>query len=505
VTRPWLRRIAPFVVALAALLAACSVHVAANSPTATTSPATTGGPNGAGTTSTTTGTRSISWTSCDSDFECAKVEVPVDYQHPDGPKLSIALVKVPATDPSKRIGSLLVNPGGPGGSGIDLAEGNSWPSAIRERFDIVGFDPRGVGRSSPLDCHQTLAEMYHSDPTPRTTAETTHLLQESRTFVHNCATAYRALLPHLGTRDVARDLDQIRLALGEPKLNYLGYSYGTSIGQVYADLYPTHIRAMVLDGIVRLGQPGLEAAADQGRSFERNLDAFEAGCTTDPSCPLGDTAAAVVTRVQAKVEAAPIPAPGQDRPLGPGEFQLGVGQALYSQSEWSSLASALEQADHGNGSDLVRLADAYLQRNPDGSYPNGFEIYFAVSCLDWSWPHDPAAILAAGRATARTAPHLGEGTVTDYVRCAYWPTPPQPLTPPKAVGSPPIVVVSTTNDPATPYVDGVALAKRLPKGVLVTHRGNGHTIYAQGDACVDDAVNQYLITLTPPTNGLVCG
>ncbi len=182
-----------------------------------------------------------------------------------------------------------------------------------------------------------------------------------------------------------------------------------------------------------------------------------------------------------------------------------MGEALYSQAEWTALATALEQADQGNGSGLVRLADAYLQRNPDGSYPNGFEIYFAVSCLDWSWPHDPATVLAAGRAAAKAAPHLGEGTVTDYVRCAYWPTPSQPLTPPKAIGSPPIVVVSTTNDPATPYVDGVALARRLPQGVLITHRGNGHTIYAQGDACVDDAVNTYLITLKPPPNGLVCG
>ncbi|HEY7939910.1 MAG TPA: alpha/beta fold hydrolase, partial [Acidimicrobiales bacterium] len=231
--RPSIHRSATFVAVLAALLAACSVHVAANSgPSTSAGGGTT--PGTSGSSPTTSGTKSISWTSCDSSFECATVQVPVDYAHPDGPKLSIALVKVPASDPSKRIGSLLVNPGGPGGSGIDLAEGNPWPSDIHERFDVVGFDPRGVGRSSPLDCHRTLAEMYHSDPTPRTAPETSHLLQESRTFVRNCATAYRALLPHLGTRDVARDLDQIRVALGESKLNYLGYSYGTSIGQVYA-------------------------------------------------------------------------------------------------------------------------------------------------------------------------------------------------------------------------------------------------------------------------------
>jgi len=503
--RPSIRHSAVLVAVLAALLAACSVRVGGSSGPTTSAGGGSTTPGTSGSSPTTSGTSSITWTSCDGSFECAKVQVPVDYTHPDGPKLSVALVKVPASDPSKRIGSLLVNPGGPGGSGIDLAEGNPWPADIHERFDIVGFDPRGVGRSSPLDCHRTLAEMYHSDPTPRTAQQTSHLLQESRTFVRNCATAYKALLPHLGTRDVARDLDRIRVALGESKLNYLGYSYGTSIGQVYADLFPTHIRAMVLDGIVRLGQPGLEAATDQGLSFEKNLEAFEKGCTANPPCALGSDPAAVVSRVQAKVEAAPIAAPGQDRPLGPGEFQLGVGEALYSQAEWTALATALKQADQGNGSGLVRLADAYLERNPDGTYPNGFEIYFAVSCLDWSWPHDPAAVLAAGRAASKAAPHLGEGTVTDYVRCAYWPTPSQPLTPPKAIGSPPIVVVSTTNDPATPYVDGVALARRLPQGVLITHRGNGHTIYAQGDACVDDAVNTYLITLKPPPNGLVCG
>lgn len=490
-------RRSPRVLALAAvvlcgILAGCSVSVQHRTGTTSDGNGTTShGPDtGAG-----SGTRpKLKWRSCDAHFQCATLTVPVDYDQPDGATLQLALVRHRATNPDKRIGSLVVNPGGPGGSGIDLAESLWLGEDIDARFDLVGFDPRGVGRSTPIECHDNLQELYAADPAPATPAATAHLLAVSKTFVNTCAERYRDLLPHLGTRDVARDLDRIRAALGDEKLTYLGYSYGTSIGQVYADLFPTKVRAVVLDGVVRLGESGLDAATSQAFAFEQALDAFLLDCTKSSSCPLGDNPGATIDRVIARARRKPIPAPGADRPLGPGELQLGVGQALYSKQLWPVLRQALVSADKGDGSGLVALADQYLQRNSDGSYPNGFEVYFAVSCLDWDWPRDPERIFNQGRLVAERAPRLGEGIVTDYVRCAMWPTPPQPLTAPKAVGSPTILVVSTTGDPATPYANGVDLAHALPHGALITYRGEGHTIYGQGNRCVDDKVNTYLMT-----------
>ena len=451
---------------------------------------------------------SLDWHGCTDEpppFQCASLTVPVDYSHEGGATLALALVRKQATDSAARVGSLLVNPGGPGGSGIDFVTGNVWSPQISKHFDIVGFDPRGVGQSTPLNCHATLEKMYSVDPDPRTPTAVAKLLTVSKTFVAGCATKYKSLLPFLGTRNVARDMDRIRIALDEKKLTYLGYSYGTSIGQVYADLFPTHVRAMVLDGVVKLGQPGLEAAEDQGKAFETALDNFFANCKTQPGCPLGADPEAVFDRVQSAAKSAPIPTTGNGgRVLSPGEFQLGVGQALYSQQLWPQLASALHAADLGDGEGLLALADQYLSRQPNGTYANGFEIYFAVSCLDWSWPRDPTAYLDAGKSVAAIAPRMGEGIVTDYVRCAYWPTPPQPLTPVQAKGSPAIVVVSTTDDPATPYVNGVELAKELPKGALITKVGTTHTAYGQGDSCVDGPVESYLVTLKAPAPGIRC-
>lgn len=413
-------------------------------------------------------------------------------------------MRIPATDPSARIGPLLVNPGGPGGSGIDLAENNIWPTAVTRRFDIVGFDPRGVGKSSPLDCGQTVEQMYSVDPAPRTPAAIAELERVSKTFVDGCAAKYRSLLPHMSTRDVADDMDDIRTALGVDKISYLGYSYGTSIGQVYADRYPTRIRAMVLDGVVRLGQPGIDAARDQGIAFDKVLGAFFASCRRKNPCPFGADPAKSFLAIRDKVRTGSLQTDDGNRKLTIGEFHLGVGQALYAEFLWPTLERGLADAAKGDGTALLMLADQYLGRNPDGTYENQTVPYFAVSCLDWSWPTKPDAYLAAGRAVAKVSPYLAEGIITDYIRCAYWPTPSQPLTPPKAKGSPLIVVVSTTDDPATPYANGVDLAKTLPDATLITKVGSTHTAYGQGNACVDNAVDAYLVSLRRPAANLRC-
>lgn len=446
----------------------------------------------------------LDWKSCDGSFECATLDVPLNYQEPDGKSLGLELVRRPAEDPSKRVGSLLVNPGGPGGSGIDFAENFSLPADVTEHFDIVGFDPRGAGRSAPLDCHSHLQEMYDADPTLATAADRAAYLEVSQEYVDECAAKEKDVLPYLGTLNVARDMDRIRAAVGDKKLNYLGYSYGTSIGQMYAQLFPKKVGAMVLDGVVDTQLTGLQGADQQAKGFDRALEAYFADCRSQTSCPLGKKPRDRLAALVASAERRDIPAPEVDRPASPGVVQLAIGDALYSKSAWPVLSTAIKDGLDGDGSRLVNLADEYLQREGDGSYGNGFDVYFAVSCLDSAWPRKPAKVFANARATGARYPLVGEGLVNDYVRCALWPVAPQPLPELTAPGSPPIVVISTTRDPATPYESGVKVADRLPEGVLISNDGDGHTVYAQGKPCVDDAVNRYLVDGTPPKDGLEC-
>lgn len=445
---------------------------------------------------------SLAWKACDGGFQCASLKVPLDYAKPGGRQVTLALARRPAT--GKRVGALVVNPGGPGGSGIELAEGKQFPAGVEQHFDVVGFDPRGVGRSTAISCHSHLQAMYDADPSPTTAAEKAAYLSVSRAYVDECARKAKALLPHLGTLDVVRDLDRIRIALGEPKLNYLGYSYGTSIGQMYAQLFPTHIRTMVLDGVVDTEETGLQAADEQAGGFEQALKAYLDDCRAQSSCALGPNPDAALARLVAMAEQRPIPAPNANRPATPGIVQLAIGVALYSKRSWPTLSDAVQKGLGGDGTELVQLADSYLGRKPDGTYGNSFDIYFAVSCLDNSWPRSPGAVFRNAKQAGKDYPLIGEGLVNDYVRCALWPVRPQPLPKLTAAGSPPILVISTTRDPATPYQSGVKVAHRLPHGVLLTNDGDGHTVFAQGKACVDDAVTRYLVDAKPPAGGLTC-
>ncbi len=498
-----MRRRATAAVLAAALLAggcASGDRSVAQGPTSEASPLATApeAPPSSDSNVGTTPSGSLDWTECDGGFECATLAVPVDHERPDGPTLDLGLVRQPAADPDRRIGSLLMNPGGPGGSAVEFVEGVApgLPSELRDRFDIVGFDPRGVGRSDALDCHDRIRAMYVTDPTIEDAGDRAALLRTSTAFVQECEQRYRDLLAHLGTRDVARDMDLIREAMGEDTLTYVGLSYGTSIGQVYADLFPERVRAMVLDGVVDLSTPGVEGAVVQATGFERALDNFAADCRRRSSCPIAADPEAAVERVIAAAERAPIPAARVGEPAGPGLVILALVQSMYSESLWAPLAQGVATALRGDASALVQLANSYLG-------VASFEIYFAVSCLDSAWPA-PDALLAAGKVAARSAPHFGEAIVTDYVRCSLWPARPQPLRPPEAAGSPPILVVSTTGDPATPYESGVAVADQLPQGVLLTNEGEGHTVVVDGKACIDDAVVPYLVGLEAPSDGTRC-
>lgn len=451
---------------------------------------------------TNAGDATLDWADCVGG-ECARLIVPLDHDEPDGRTLELALIRTSTADEDRRIGSLLLNPGGPGGSGVAMARYLRLPAEVTDRFDIVGFDPRGVGGSSPLDCHDGLEAMYDADPTMEDDADRRHFLEVSRRFVDLCEERHGDVLDHMGTVEVARDLDLIREALGDEQLNYLGFSYGTAIGQQYARLFPTRVRAMILDGVVDPAQGGLEGAFAQARAFEAALDRFIRRC--DDRLCLGDDTEAVIDGVIASAEQRPIEAPGADRPATPGVVQLAITQGLYADWLETELTAALIDAAAGDGTALVALADDYLGRVGD-DHPSGFEIYFAVSCLDSVWPRDPDDVFAAAKAAAGVAPRTGEALVNDYVRCALWPADPQPLEPiPGDVeGLAPILLVSTTGDPATPHETAVSLVEKIPGARLLTHEGDGHTVVASGDGCVDGLVGRYLIEARVPEADLLC-
>jgi pimeloyl-ACP methyl ester carboxylesterase len=448
----------------------------------------------------------ISWSRCDSMYECAVLEVPVDYRDAALGTLSLALKR--RTARGARIGSLLINPGGPGASGnqalVDMLPGMA---RLNERFDIVGFDPRGVGMSTPLDCHDTLQTLIATDPTPDSDAEWATLDQVSQRFADDCKQKYEKLLPHLGTQNVARDLDRIRAGLGEDKLSYLGFSYGTSIGAWYAELFPGRVRALVLDGAVSQQLSSLDLLLEQARGFELALSNYFAWCTARTSrCAWmqGKPAAQAFDSLQARIEATTLPAPGYDRRAGPGEFALAVIVPLYGGEQgWQLLSQALLGALRGDGSLLVELADAYLQRDARGEYGNITELNYAVNCVDNAQP-DYAAVRAAESRFQTSAPRFGVASLGSLLVCSHWAARGVDAAPPTGQGAPPIVVIGTVNDPATPYAWAESLASELSSGVLLTWEGEGHTAYTRGSRCIDAAVESYFIDLTVPAAGKRC-
>lgn len=439
----------------------------------------------------------IQWEDC-GGADCASVQVPLDYAQPDGKAIHVAVLRIPAS--GERRGALFVNPGGPGGSALQFAAAlpGVLPDAIGERFDIVGVEPRGLQGSAHIDCEVDYTELYRIDPTVDSPADRDAMVTSAEEYATACASQAGDLLPHVGTRDDARDIDSVRAAMGDAQLSYFGGSYGTVIGQIYADLFPTRVKAMVLDGIVELGPSGLELALSQSAGFEVALQRFADHCKSSGECA-NDNPVAAVEQVQALAERpGGIPAPDADRSAGPGEVNLGLGDALYSATLWPTLDAALANALHGDGSAMVELADQYLSAGD-------FGVYFAVNCIDFTWPRgDPDAFLVAAKTAAQTAPHFGEAIVTDYLRCVDWPAPPDPLTAVTAPGSPPILVISTTGDPATPYEGGVRVAERLSNGILITNQGDGHGAVTEGSSCVNALVAAYLLDDAVPRDGTVC-
>ncbi len=450
----------------------------------------------------------IAWKACSAGFQCARLTVPRDYAAPEAGQVSLALIRIRASSPSRRIGSLLVNPGGPGVSAVDFLRsfaGGSAPTALRARFDLVAFDPRGTTGSTPVSCLGTseLDRYFHIDPEPDSSAEVRALDAANRTFVAGCQKRSGTVLPHVSTQVAARDMDSVRAALREPRLTYLGYSYGTSLGAAYLDLFPTKVRAMVLDGALDPRLSWDQVLTGQGNGFEQAFRSFLTWCDRTPkSCRFraetqGDLTAAY-ERIAAKVETDPLPGSGA-RTVGPGELSYGAGQALYSTSYWPYLGGALADAANGQGASLLTLSDLYLERTSSG-YDNTIEANYAVNCVDRPWPRDLASYQRLADQLAKTAPHFGPAIGWSGSGCAVWPVPAtgQPHAV-RATGAPPVVVIGTTRDPATPYAWAQGLAEQLDKGVLMTFDGDGHTAYRRGAvACLAEPVTAYLLTGKAP-------
>ncbi|MEV5543427.1 alpha/beta hydrolase [Saccharopolyspora shandongensis] len=451
----------------------------------------------------------------DTSLECARLEVPIDYAEPQGQVITLGVLRKPATDPEHRTGSLLMNPGGPGASGMSAAASvasSIGQSDLGQRFDLIGFDPRGIGASEPavkcLTGPERDAERLDSDAdtSPAGIAATE---QEERDYVGKCAEhTGTKMLANVGSREVAKDMDVLRSALGDAKLTYLGYSYGTRIGAEYAETFPGNVRAMVLDGAIDPGQSTVDQLVAQGAGFQRAFNDFAAWCAKRQRCSLGpDPAQAVAVFQQLTRPLVDHPAPaGDGRELSYKDATMAAIQALYAPSLWDQLDNGLNELRQGSGRRLVSLADNYFSRESNGQYTNTTDAFDAVHCVDDQRVEDPAILREADRRYREVAPFLDNGNPPSAARdkCAFWPVPVTGEAAEPEVGAlPPTLVISTTGDPATPYQAGVKLAEAL-HGRLLTFEGTQHTVFMQGVTCVDDATTKYLVDLTLPAEGTRC-
>ncbi|MFJ4500483.1 alpha/beta hydrolase [Streptomyces sp. NPDC088864] len=457
----------------------------------------------------------LSWRDCGvSGFQCTTMKAPLDYAEPDGDEIELAVSRKKATGPGKRIGSLLVNPGGPGGSAIDYLQayaGIGYPAQVRARYDMVAIDPRGVARSEPVEC-LTGAQMdayTQVDQTPDDKAEVTELSAAFKKFAAGCEKRSGEILPHVSTVETARDMDMLRALLGDEHLNYVGASYGTFLGATYAELFPGRTGRLVLDGAMDPSLSSVEANRDQTAGFETAFRAFAEDCVQQADCPLGTTSASDAAdrlkRLFARLDAKPVPT-GESRELGESLATTGVIAAMYDESAWPQLRSALSAADSGDGAGLLALADSYYEREPDGKYANLMFANAAVNCVDLPPAFaGPEAVEKALPSFEKASPVFGRGFAWAALNCAHWPVPPTGTAHRiEAEGAAPIVVVGTTRDPATPYAWAESLADQLSSGTLLTYEGDGHTAYGRGSDCVDTAINAYLLEGTPPPADKKC-
>ncbi|MFI9275305.1 alpha/beta hydrolase [Kitasatospora sp. NPDC052896] len=482
------------------------------------------------------------WTPC-GELQCATLTVPMDYAHPEnGQTFTLPLARKAAADPAQRIGSLVFDPGGPGESGVgQLKDGalSSFSERTRARFDIVGFDPRGVAGSKPaIDCGPSDAtdqDQPASDDTPTsvyptTDAERNAALADAARQVAACKAHSGAILPHVGTLDAARDLDVLRAALGDDKLSYLGWSYGTYLGTVYGELFPHRVRALVLDGAMDPSLTWSEQTLQQGKAFQKAVDDYAQQCATvaHDACPATtpDGIRKVITDLYARTSKHPLRIKGTTERLDENLLLTAVTTSMYTpEAQWPDLSEALRAAHNGDGTKLAELAspgistqDNNSDDSPDDSPDAGSDLsdtaeqapdnssvaITAVNCLDQPHPSDPQPYWDLMERANKEAGAIGTSTVLAELTCKDWPAGQQQPHRVHADGLPPVLVVGTTGDPATLYPWAQSLAAQLPGGMLLTYNGLGHTAYGRSNACVTDAVDAYLTDLKPVPSGTTC-
>ena len=459
----------------------------------------------------------VDWQPCEgsSSFQCARVQVPLDYDSPDGATIELALKRRLATD-GDPIGTLFINPGGPGGSGVDLVASvdGYFSKALLGSFDVVGFDPRGVGASTAVDC-LTDAELdveRSGADDDLVDDDTTALVADTQEFEASCEanTPTAGLLDHIDTVSVARDLDVLRAVVGDPVLYYLGYSYGTYLGATYADLFPANVGRMVLDGALDPTLSAAQITQGQAEGFEAALRTYVDNCQAGSSCPLSGGTDGGVKQVQDFLEVlrtSPLPTADTGRPLTYSLAESAIIGILYQDESWSVMDQALDQAmNQGDGSMLLAIADLFASRNADGSYDgNGDEVIGAINCLDYPVEGDQQLWDQQAAELEQTSPTFGADLAYSDLYCQAWG---HESTRQRgeihAAGAAPILVVGTTGDPATRYSWAQALADQLDDAGLVTWEGNGHTAYGRAGDCVTTAVDHYLLSGTMPEDGLTC-
>jgi len=456
----------------------------------------------------------VNWSKCGGGaFSCAQVEAPIDWSdpHSNPTKIAVMMYKARGGNP---MGTLLINPGGPGGSGIDLVgyAPSIFGSDLLENYNILGFDPRGVGQSDPIKCLDAEAmDRYLAASFPEVTEETLPVMQKmSDEFAQACEQNSSEVLGHVDTQSAARDMDLLRAVVGDSKFNYLGFSYGTQLGATYAGIFPNNVGRMVLDGAIDLRLTQFEQSKQQAVGFENAFRAFLTDCLAGSQCPVTGTVDDAAKQVQSFLtELATNPLPTQDngRVLTQSLAFYGLAQPLYAQPLWPMLKDGLTQAmAHRDGTALLALSDSYFNRSADGTYAdNQTEAFTAINCLDSRGDSDFASMQQEANEIAQAAPTMGQFFAFGEVGCKNW-----PFEQVKqdfdlsAKGAPPIMVIGTTNDPATPYSWAQGLADQLDSGFLVTHVGEGHTAYGMGSTCIMNTVDEYFVHGTVPSTDPKC-
>ena len=453
----------------------------------------------------------IVWTACDgstnTEVECGNIEVPFDYADPEQGSFVLYVKKHNAASPADRIGSMMVNPGGPGFGGSSLADDAQYyfSQDLIDRFDIIAWDPRGTGESTPaVDCVDTFDEYVALDSPPDTPDEKQALIDASQAFNDKCAENSGTILPYISTQASAQDINSLRLALGEEKVSFFGFSYGSELGTTWATMFPETVRAIVVDGAVDPNASSTEEGMNQAKGFEGQLATFLKQCSEKTTCAFhnGGKAEAAFDKLVLDIDTTPLEVSKDRTPVTQGVLFTAVAQAMYSDYYWPQLSEALSEAQNGDGKGILQLYDDYYQRNEDGTYGNELEAFLAISCLDDPGATSTEEVDAHIEDFIAAAPRLGGNFAYGY-SCALWPVKQATKVTITGKGAGPIVVVGTTGDPATPLDSTRKMALSLEQGILIVVDANQHTGYGANN-CVVKAVDDYLIKLIVPANETTC-